>query len=88
MKKFMVPLTLAIVCSATAVSMPVWASIQVTGSISSIDPNAREIVLDNGKTYSVKPDVDLAKLAPWDKVTVNTETKGKQNIADKVTKTG
>jgi hypothetical protein len=85
MKKFMVPLSLAVVM---AIATPAWASAQVSGSISSIDPNAREIVLDNGKTYSVQPDVDLAKLAPWDKVTMNTETKGKQNIVDKVTKTG
>jgi hypothetical protein len=85
MKKFMVLLTLAI---ATAVSMPAWASTEVSGSISSVDPNAREIVLDNGKTYTLQPSVDMAKLAPWDKVTINTETKGKQNIVDKVTKTG
>lgn len=84
MKKFMVPLSLA----AMVVSMPAWASVQVSGSINSIDPNAREIVLDNGKTYSVQSNVDLARFAPWDKVTMDTQTKGKQNIVNKVTKTG
>jgi len=85
MKKFMIFLSLAVV---TALSVPAWASTEVSGSINSIDPNAREIVLDNGKTYTLQPGVDMAKLAPWDKVTINTETKGSQNIVDKVTKTG
>jgi len=85
MKRFMIFLSLAVV---TALSMPAWASTEVSGSINSIDPNAREIVLDNGKTYTLQPGVDMAKLAPWDKVTINTETKGNQNIVDKVTKRG
>jgi len=85
MKRFMIFLSLAVV---TALSMPAWASTEVSGSINSVDPNAREIVLDNGKTYTLQPGVDMAKLAPWDKVTINTETKGNQNIVDKVTKTG
>jgi len=49
---------------------------------------AMPVVTDNGKTYTLQPGVDMAKLAPWDKVTINTETKGSQNIVDKVTKTG
>jgi hypothetical protein len=85
MKKFMILLSLAVV---TAIAMPAWASIEVSGSINSVDPNRREIVLDNGKTYTLEPSVDMAKLAPWDKVTINTETKGGQNIVDKVTKEG
>ena len=85
MKRFMIFLSLAVV---TALSMPAWASTEVSGSINSIDPNAREIVLDNRKTYTLQPGVDLAQLAPWDKVTINTETKGNQNIVDKVTKRG
>jgi len=85
MKRFVIFLSLAVV---TALSMPAWASTEVSGSINSIDPNAREIVLDNGKTYTLQPGVDMAKLAPWDKVTINTQTKGNQNIVDKVTKRG
>ena len=85
MKKFMVQLSLAVV---TAITMPAWASVEVSGSINSVDPKAHEIVLDNGKTYKLQPSVDIAKLAPWDKVTINTETKDGQNIVDKVTKTG
>jgi len=84
MKKFMVPLFLG----ALAVSAPAWALSHVSGSIESIDPNAREIVLDNGKTYTLQPSVNLDSLAVYDKVTLNTETKGKQNIVNKVTKTG
>ena len=83
MKKFMVPLFLG----AMVASAPAWAWSHVSGSITSIDLNARQIGLDNGTTYTLQPSVKLSSLAVGDKVTVNTETKGKQHLVNKVTKT-
>lgn len=83
MKKFMVPMFLG----ALAVSAPAWAWSHVSGSINSIDPKARQITLDNGTTYTLGSKVKLSSLAVGDKVTVNTETKGKQHLVNKVTKT-
>ncbi len=84
MKKFLIPAVAVIALG----SSPVWAWSHVSGSITSIDPNAHQIVLDNGKTYSLQSSVNLASLAVGDKVTVNTETKGKQHLVNKVTKSG
>jgi hypothetical protein len=64
-----------------------WAWSHVSGSITSIDPNAHQIVLDNGITYTLQSGIGLSNLAAGDKVTVNTETKGKQHVVNKVTKT-
>lgn len=83
MKKFMVPMFLG----ALAVSAPAWAWSHVSGSINSIDPKARQITLDNGTTYTLESKVKLSSLAVGDKVTVNTEMKGKRHLVNKVTKT-
>jgi hypothetical protein len=83
MKKFMVPMFLG----ALAVSAPAWAWSHVSGSINSIDPKARQITLDNGTTYTLERKVQLSTLAVGDKVTVNTEMKGKKHLVNKVTKT-
>lgn len=82
MKKFMVPLFLGVM----AMSAPAWAWSHVNGSITSINPNARQIGLDNGRTYTLETNIDIATLAVGDKVTVNLEPKGKQNIVNKVKK--
>jgi Cu/Ag efflux protein CusF len=82
MKKFMVPMFLG----ALALSAPAWAWSHVSGSINSIDPKARQITLDNGTTYTLQSKVQLSSLAVGDKVTVNTETKGKKHLVNKVTK--
>lgn len=82
MKKFMVPLFLG----ALAISAPAWAWSHVSGSITSIDPNAHQIGLDNGKTYTLQSKVNLTNLAVGDKVTLNAETKGKEHLVNKVTK--
>jgi hypothetical protein len=83
MKKFMVPMFLG----ALAVSAPAWGWSHVSGSINSIDPKARQITLDNGTTYTLESKVKLSSLAVGDKVTVNTEMKGKRHLVNKVTKT-
>jgi hypothetical protein len=66
---------------------PSWAWSHISGSITSIDPNAHQIVLDNGRTYTLQSDIDVGNLAVGDKVMVNTETKGKQHLVNKVSKT-
>jgi hypothetical protein len=82
MRKFVVPVFLG----ALAVSVPAWAWSQVSGSITSIKPSTRQIDLDNGRTYMLQANIDLASLAVGDQVTVNAETKGKYHIVNKVTK--
>jgi Protein of unknown function (DUF1344) len=69
-------------------SSPGWGVAHVSGSITGIDPNAHRIALDDGKTYVLQTDVNLANLAVGDKVTLNAEYKGRQQIIIKVTKTG
>ena len=83
MKKFMLAMALIAVGSG-----PGWSLAHVSGSITSIDPKAHQIALDNGKTYALQTDVNLANLAVGDRVTLNAEYKGKQQIVIKVTKTG
>jgi len=85
MKKFMVPLFLGVL------TMPAWAWAHVNGHITSINPEARQIALDNGRTYTLASGVTPDRLAVGDKVTVNAETVNtengrKQNIINKVTK--
>jgi len=85
MKKFMVPIFLGVLAT------PAWAWAHVNGHITGINPEARQIALDNGRTYTLDPHVRPDKLAVGDKVTVNaqtvnTENGGKQNIINKVTK--
>ena len=82
MRKLMIPLL-----GLALISSPAWAWSKVTGSITSLDPKHHEIVLDNGQTYSVQSHVKLSSLTAGDKVTLNTEMKGKRNIVNKVTKT-
>jgi hypothetical protein len=84
MKKAFVPL-LAVV--AIGLSSPSWAWSKVSGNITSIDPNAHQIALDNGKTYSLQGGVSVASLAVGDKVTVTTQAKAGKNVVSKVTKT-
>ncbi|HZQ41497.1 MAG TPA: DUF1344 domain-containing protein [Rhizomicrobium sp.] len=83
MKKLIVP-----VFGLALIAGPAWAWSEVTGSITSVDPGKHQIVLDNGKTYSLQADVKMSNLAAGDKVTLNSETKGKRNLVNRVTKTG
>jgi hypothetical protein len=83
MKRFLVPLAAALIVIGSG---PSWAWSHVSGSITSIDPSAHQIVLDNGRTYTLQSGISLSKLTVGDKVTVNTETKGKQHLVNKLTK--
>ncbi len=61
---------------------------KVSGTIKSIDPENRELTLDDGKTYNVASNVTLEGLRAGDKVTVKAETKNGQNIAAGIEQTG
>lgn len=78
----------AIMIAATAlVSIPAWAN-TVAGTIVSIDPQAHQMVLDDGKTYNVARNVTLAGLRPGDKVSVNAQLENGANMIDRVEQTG
>lgn len=83
MKKLIVP-----VLGLMVLASPSWAWSQVTGNITNIDSSKRQIVLDNGQTYSLQSKVKMSSLAVGDKVSLNSEKKAGQNIVNKVTKTG
>jgi Cu/Ag efflux protein CusF len=86
MRKALVPLFAS---AMVAISSPSWAWAQVTGSINSVDPEAREITLDNGTVYTLQRSVNLDNLSAGDKITVNTETtKAGKHLVNKVIKTG
>lgn len=86
MKKLLIPLAAFLVMAGSSAG---WAWSHVEGSITSIDPNQHQLALDNGQTYTVRPSVNLSKLAVGDKVTVNAETtKSGKHIVNKVTKSG
>jgi hypothetical protein len=85
MKKFLAPL---LAVAAIGLSGPSWAWSKESGNITSIDPNAHQIALDNGKTYSLQAAVNMASLAVGDKVTVTAEQQAGKNVASKVTKRG
>jgi len=84
MKKAFVPL-LAVI--AVGMSSPSWAWSKVSGNITTMDPKAHQIALDNGKTYSLQSGVSMASLTVGEKVTVTTQAQAGKNIVSKVTKT-
>jgi len=61
-----------------------WAWNNVTGTVTSIDPQNHELVLNDGKTYTVESNVKLAGLKAGDKVKVSIETKNGANLVNKV----
>ena len=65
-----------------------WAWSDVSGTIKSINANAHEITLDNGKTYTVDQSVKLTDFKAGDKVMVSAEEQNGKNMVNKVTKAG
>jgi hypothetical protein len=57
-----------------------------SGNIRSIDISTRQVVLDDGNTYSVRRGIDLAKFTIGEKVTLHTEDENGREIVTKVTK--
>lgn len=51
---------------------------EATGVITSVDPVAGTIMLDNGNTYVLPPEIDIAMLAAGAQVTVTYEEVGGQ----------
>jgi Cu/Ag efflux protein CusF len=82
MKKFVLPAVAA--SMAMSVSFA-WAA-DVMGVIKTINANAHEIVLDDGKTYTVPQNVNLSTFKEGDKVMVTAEVENGKNVASKVTK--
>jgi hypothetical protein len=57
-----------------------------SGIVRSIDISTRQVVLDDGNTYSVRRGINLAKFRAGDKVTLHTEDDNGREIVTKVTK--
>ena len=82
MRKFTAPAIATIMALNASFA---WAA-DVTGTIKSINANAHEIVLEDGKAYTVTNDVNLASFKTGDKVTISMEVENGKNVASKVTK--
>ena len=82
MKKLLIPAAAALM--AVSVSFA-WAG-DVTGVIKSINANAHEIVLDDGKTYSLPQNINISTFKEGDKVMVSAEVQNGKNIVSKVAK--
>ncbi len=81
MKKLIIP-----AIAALAMSTSLAWSADVSGVIKSIDANAHQITLDDGKTYTVDQSVKLTDFKAGDKVMVSAEVQNGKNMANKVTK--
>jgi Cu/Ag efflux protein CusF len=84
MKKFVIPAAAALMAMSVSFA---WAA-DVTGVIKSINANAHEIVLDDGKTYTVPQSMKLSDFKEGDKVMVSAEVQNGKNVASKVQKAG
>ena len=83
MRKLVIPAVAALM----AMSVSAWAA-DVTGVIKSINANTHEIVLDDGKTYTVPQNMKLTDFKAGDKVMVSAEVQNGKNVASKVEKAG
>ena len=84
MRKFEIPAVAAVMAMSVSFA---WAG-DVTGVIKSINANAHEIVLDDGKTYSVPQNINISNLKEGDKVMVSAAVENGKNIVSKVAKAG
>jgi Cu/Ag efflux protein CusF len=85
MKKLVVPAVAALMALSTSFA---WAWSDVTGVIKSINVNAHELVLDDGKTYTVPQTINLSTFKTGDKVMVSTQIENGKNMVNKMTKAG
>lgn len=80
MKKFLgVATALALLGMAGAASAD-----EASGTIQSVDPDARTIVLEDGSTFTVGEAVDLESLSPGTEVTVSYEEQDGTKTATEV----
>jgi len=84
MRKVIVPAAAALIAMSVSFA---WAA-DVTGVIKSINAKSHEIVLDDGKTYTVPQSMKLSDFKEGDKVMVSAEVQNGKNVASKVEKTG
>ena len=82
MKKLMIPAVAALMAVSVTFA---WAG-DVTGVIKSINANAHEIVLDDGKTYSLPQNINISTFKEGDKVMVSAEVQNGKNVVSKVEK--
>jgi Cu/Ag efflux protein CusF len=84
MKKLVIPAVGALMAMSVSFA---WAG-DVTGIITSINANAHEIVLDDGKTYSLPQNINIMNFKEGDKVMVSAEVQNGKNVVSKVAKAG
>jgi len=84
MKKLVIPAAAALMAMSVSFA---WAG-DVTGIIKSINANAHEIVLDDGKTYSLPQNINIMNFKEGDKVMVSAEVQNGKNVVSKVAKAG
>jgi Cu/Ag efflux protein CusF len=63
-----------------------WAGNDHKATIQSINADASQLTLSDGKTYMVQDGVDLASLKTGDSVTIHTEMQNGQTVATRITK--
>jgi Cu/Ag efflux protein CusF len=66
----------------------VWAWEDVSGTVRSINHEARTVTLDDGKTYTLRAEIAHTDLKVGDKVTVSTQVEQGKNVVNKITKSG
>jgi Cu/Ag efflux protein CusF len=78
-------LALSIGCSSCALA---WSDLTgtITGTIEKINISARDITLDDGKTFSVERGINLAKFKAGDKVQLHIENRNGMKMVAKLTK--
>jgi Cu/Ag efflux protein CusF len=84
MRKLVIPAAAALMAMSVSFA---WAA-DVTGVIKSINANAHEIVLDDGKTYSLPQSIKMTDFKEGDKIMVSAEVQNGKNVVSKVEKTG
>jgi len=78
--KRVIPVLVATAFAGTAFA----AALSATGTIKSIDPAKKDIVLESGDTFGLPAKFDAAKLKVGEKVKILYMKKGDQMVASKV----
>lgn len=82
MKNILLAASLLILGTGAALAVPA----SVNGTITSLDKGKHQVVLDDGKTYSLQADIKADNLAVGDKVTVSSEQKDGANVVASIVK--
>lgn len=76
--KILIPATAALLLLGTAAGQAAWT--EVSGTITSLDKGKHQLVLNDGQTYSLQPDVKADDLTVGARVTVSTEKQDGVNM--------